>query len=81
MLLQGSQNFCCITNYVILPHQGECKESTQDLVERFWTFLTGLDINIVAEFMKDNLAGTVVVFSLVIWIPASCFINRLVSLL
>ena len=33
----------------------------------------------MAKFMKDNLAGTVVVFSLLIWIPASCYINRLVS--
>ena len=33
----------------------------------------------MAKFMKDNLAGTVVVFSLLIWIPASFFINRLVS--
>ena len=48
-------------------------------MERFWTFLTTLDSNIVAKFMKDNLAGTVVVFSLLIWIPASCYINRLVS--
>jgi len=29
--------------------------------------------------MKDNLAGTVVVFSLLIWIPASCYVNRIVS--
>ncbi|XP_068705406.1 ADAM 17-like protease [Montipora foliosa] len=57
--------------------EGECKKTTQDLVERFWTFLTTLDSNIVAKFMKDNLAGTVVVFSLLFWIPASCYINRL----
>lgn len=56
---------------------GRCQKNTQDLVERFWTFLTTLDSNIVAKFMKDNLAGTVVVFSLLIWIPASCYINRL----
>lgn len=48
-------------------------------MERFWSFLTSLDSDIVAQFMKDNLAGTVVVFSLLIWIPASCYINRIVS--
>ncbi|KAL9961542.1 hypothetical protein ACROYT_G030500 [Oculina patagonica] len=57
--------------------QGKCEKTTQDLVERFWTFLTSLDSNIVAQFMKDNLAGTVVVFSLLIWIPASCYVNRI----
>ena len=61
------------------PRQGECKKTSQDLVERFWDFLTTLDSNIVAQFMKDNLAGTVVVFSLLIWIPVSCYVNRLVS--
>lgn len=54
----------------------ECKKLTQDLVERFWTFLKTLDSDKVAKFMKDNLAGTVVVFSLLIWIPGSCYINR-----
>lgn len=65
----GEQQGICV--------QGECKKTTQDLVERFWTFLTTLDSNKIAQFMKDNLAGTVVVFSLLIWIPASCYINRL----
>ncbi|XP_015780892.1 PREDICTED: ADAM 17-like protease [Acropora digitifera] len=54
----------------------ECKKLTQDLVKRFWTFLTTLDSDKVAKFMKDNLAGTVVVFSLLIWIPGSCYINH-----
>ena len=48
-------------------------------MERFWSFLTTLDSNTVAQFMKDNLAGTVVVFSLLIWIPASCYVNRIVG--
>lgn len=60
-------------------HKGKCEKITQDLVERFWSFLTTLDSNTVAQFMKDNLAGTVVVFSLLIWIPASCYVNRIVS--
>lgn len=57
--------------------KGKCTKTSQDLVERFWNFLTTLDSNIVAQFMKDNLAGTVMVLSLFIWIPASCYINRL----
>ena len=64
---------------ILFFHQGKCEKITQDLVERFWTFLTTLDSNTVAQFMKDNLAGTVVVFSLLIWIPASCYVNRIVS--
>ena len=48
-------------------------------MERFWTFLTTLDSDKFAKFMKDNLAGTVLFFSLVIWIPASCYISHQVS--
>ncbi|XP_058953790.2 ADAM 17-like protease [Pocillopora verrucosa] len=57
--------------------KGKCEKLSQDLVERFWTFITTLDSNTVAQFMKDNLAGTVVVFSLLIWVPASCYVNRI----
>ena len=72
--------FCCTMFEILLSfHKGKCEKITQDLVERFWTFLTTLDSNTVAQFMKDNLAGTVVVFSLLIWIPASCYVNRIVS--
>ena len=72
-------NCCTMFEILLLFHKGKCEKITQDLVERFWTFLTTLDSNIVAQFMKDNLAGTVVVFSLLIWIPASCYVNRIVS--
>ena len=84
----SSQRVCAI--HVILTgdihsilfvcfYQGKCEKLSQDLVERFWTFITTLDSNTVARFMKDNLAGTVVVFSLLIWVPASCYVNRIVS--
>ena len=84
----SSQRVCAI--HVILTgdihsilfvcfYQGKCEKLSQDLVERFWTFITTLDSNTVAQFMKDNLAGTVVVFSLLIWVPASCYVNRIVS--
>lgn len=56
---------------------GNCEKKIQDFVERFWTFITTLDSNTVAQFMKDNLAGTVVVLSLLIWVPASCYVNRI----
>lgn len=72
-------NCCTMFEILLFFHKGKCEKITQDLVERFWTFLTTLDSNIVAQFMKDNLAGTVVVFSLLIWIPASCYVNRIVS--
>ena len=68
-----------LCNTLFFSPQGECTKTSQDLVERFWNFLTTLDSNIVAQFMKDNLAGTVMVLSLFIWIPASCYINHLVS--
>ncbi|XP_028518433.1 disintegrin and metalloproteinase domain-containing protein 17 [Exaiptasia diaphana] len=57
--------------------KGKCEQITQDAVEKFWTFLTNLDANAFVEFMRANIVGTIMFFSLCIWIPVSCIIHRI----
>ena len=32
------------------------------------------------QFMKSNIVGTVIIFSLLVWIPASCTVSYIVSI-
>ena len=47
----------------------------QDVVERIWDFIDDFNINSVLKFLKDNIVGTVVVVSLIFWVPISCLIS------
>ena len=47
----------------------------QEVVERIWDFIDDFNINSVLKFLKDNVVGTVVVVSLIFWIPVSCLIS------
>nr|XP_042896996.1 ADAM 17-like protease [Parasteatoda tepidariorum] len=62
----------CIHGYC---EMGECKKTVQDIVERFWDIIEDININTVMKFLNDNIVGTVVIVSLVVWIPASCLIS------
>ena len=44
----------------------------QDVVERFWDIIEDININTVLMFLRDNIVGTVIIISMLIWIPASC---------
>ena len=52
--------------------QGKCQKTVQDVVERFWNIIEDIDINTVLILIKDNIVGTVIIISVIIWIPASC---------
>nr|UST29447.1 ADAM 17-like protease [Haliclona caerulea] len=56
---------------------GKCEKSSQDAIERFWSLLTNLDVNTFVEFMRANIVGTIMFFSLCIWIPVSCIVHRI----
>nr|AMO02512.1 ADAM 17-like protein [Tityus serrulatus] len=62
----------CIHGYC---EKGHCKKTVQDIVERFWDLIEDININSVLKFLNDNIVGTVVVISVIIWIPASCLIS------
>ena len=56
---------------------GQCKRSKPSHIRRFFSFIEKLDSSALLEFMKSNIVGTVIILSLVIWIPASWTISCL----
>ncbi|XP_060790093.1 disintegrin and metalloproteinase domain-containing protein 17a isoform X2 [Neoarius graeffei] len=55
--------------------RGKCMKQVQDVVERLWDFIDKLDINTFGKFLADNIVGSVVVFSLLFWIPLSILVH------
>ena len=60
---------------IINLFQGQCERTMQDVVERIWDFIDDFNINSVLKFLKDNIVGTVVIVSLIFWVPISCLIS------
>ncbi|RUS81465.1 hypothetical protein EGW08_010763 [Elysia chlorotica] len=54
---------------------GKCKEGRGSPIQRLFTFIETLDSSTLVAFMKSNIVGTVIVFSLIIWIPLSWTIS------
>uniref|UniRef100_A0A8C1A8E1 ADAM metallopeptidase domain 17a n=1 Tax=Cyprinus carpio carpio TaxID=630221 RepID=A0A8C1A8E1_CYPCA len=60
---------------------GICMKHVQDVIERLWDFIDKLDINTFGKFLADNIVGSVVVFSLLFWIPLSILVHCVVRLI
>ncbi|XP_018575504.1 ADAM 17-like protease isoform X2 [Anoplophora glabripennis] len=56
-------------------NNGHCEKTIQDVVERFWDIIEDININKVLLFLRDNIVGTVVLVTALLWIPASCAIS------
>ncbi|CAH2001173.1 unnamed protein product [Acanthoscelides obtectus] len=56
-------------------NNGHCEKTVQDVVERFWDIIEDININKVLLFLRDNIVGTVVLVTALLWIPASCVIG------
>uniref|UniRef100_A0A8D1Q370 Disintegrin and metalloproteinase domain-containing protein 17 n=1 Tax=Sus scrofa TaxID=9823 RepID=A0A8D1Q370_PIG len=54
---------------------GKCEKRVQDVIERFWEFIDKLSINTFGKFLADNIVGSVLVFSLMLWIPVSILVH------
>ncbi|KAL1258236.1 hypothetical protein QQF64_011480 [Cirrhinus molitorella] len=54
---------------------GKCMKHVQDVIERLWDFIDKLNINTFGKFLADNIVGSVVVFSLLFWIPLSILVH------
>ncbi|KAL2098798.1 hypothetical protein ACEWY4_005278 [Coilia grayii] len=54
---------------------GKCMKQVQDVIERLWDFIDKLDVNTFGKFLADNIVGSVVVFSLLFWIPLSILVH------
>jgi disintegrin and metalloproteinase domain-containing protein 17 len=52
-----------------------CEKTVQDVVERFWDIIEDININKVLVFLRDNIVGTVILVTAIIWIPASCVVS------
>ncbi|KAK3775688.1 hypothetical protein RRG08_050525 [Elysia crispata] len=62
----------CIFGYC---EAGQCKEGKGSTIQRLFTFIETLDSSTLVAFMKSNIVGTVIVFSLIVWIPMSWVIS------
>nr|XP_044993780.1 disintegrin and metalloproteinase domain-containing protein 17 isoform X2 [Jaculus jaculus] len=62
-----TEGFCDMT--------GKCEKRVQDVIERFWDFIDKLSINTFGKFLADNIVGSVLVFSLIFWIPFSILVH------
>ncbi|XP_008593023.1 PREDICTED: disintegrin and metalloproteinase domain-containing protein 17 [Galeopterus variegatus] len=54
---------------------GKCEKRVQDVIERLWDFIDQLSINTFGKFLADNIVGSVLVFSLIFWIPFSILVH------
>nr|XP_033792600.1 disintegrin and metalloproteinase domain-containing protein 17 isoform X1 [Geotrypetes seraphini] len=54
---------------------GKCEKQVQDVIERIWDFIDKLSINTFGKFLADNIVGSVIVFSLLFWIPLSILVH------
>lgn len=54
---------------------GKCMKQVQDVIERLWDFIDKLDINSFGLFLADNIVGSVLVFSLLCWVPLSVLVH------
>ena len=53
----------------------KCKQKVKDYVTRFWRVIQTVTVSSFAEFMKRNIVGTIIIISLLVWIPSSCCIH------
>jgi len=56
-------------------NEGVCEKTVQDVVERFWDIIEEININKLLLFLRDNVVGTVILVTALVWIPSSCLIN------
>ncbi|CAG5128769.1 unnamed protein product, partial [Candidula unifasciata] len=54
---------------------GKCQKASANMIQRLFDFIEHLDSSTFVAFMKSNIVGTIIVFSLVVWIPLSWTIS------
>ena len=55
--------------------QGKCEKSQQNVEDEFTSLLKDFTFSKFARFLEQNIVGTILFFSLLVWIPASCIVN------
>lgn len=64
--------------------QGQCdakgicvKQEMHNTIQRLWKIIENINANSLVMFMRANIVGTVIILSLIIWIPVSCLVSHL----
>jgi len=63
----------CLQGYC--DAKGKCNKSIQYNSVRPWDIIENLTANKLVQFMRSNIVGTVIVLSLILWIPICCIIS------
>eukprot|EP00058_Branchiostoma_floridae_P003592 XP_002589080.1 hypothetical protein BRAFLDRAFT_213750 [Branchiostoma floridae] len=66
----------CIQGYCNM--EGKCEKQAQDLVNRFWDIIQWISPDKIAETMAANIVGTVLILSLMFWVPCGCLVHVVV---
>ncbi|XP_059145714.1 ADAM 17-like protease [Physella acuta] len=53
---------------------GECKSHVTSTVKRFYSYLTSIPTDKLDRFIKSNLVMAIILITLMLWIPFSCFV-------
>ncbi|GAB1607561.1 ADAM 17-like protease [Argonauta hians] len=56
--------------------QGVCKKVVRNTIQRLFDIFEKMIISDFGEFMKANIVTTVIIFSMFLWIPFSCYISH-----
>lgn len=71
-VLKLGDNSMCAIGYC---SKGVCVKHTQDVITRVLDLISEIAPDKIGKLLADNIVGGVLVFSLIFWIPFSCFIN------
>ncbi|XP_065063396.1 ADAM 17-like protease [Rhopilema esculentum] len=55
--------------------KGSCKKTQKNVLDYFSNLLEDFTASKFARFMQENIVGTIMVFSLLVWVPASCIVH------
>ncbi|OWF44607.1 ADAM 17-like protease [Mizuhopecten yessoensis] len=59
----------CYRGYCV---NGVCEKQIADVIQRLFRLIENITADELVAFMRSNIVGTIIVFSLMLWIPASC---------
>ncbi|XP_064598106.1 ADAM 17-like protease [Liolophura sinensis] len=62
----------CVQGFCL---DGVCKKTNEDFIFRVWDIIDKITVDSFVQFMRSNVVGTVLILSLIIWIPGSCIIS------
>ncbi|XP_078664840.1 ADAM 17-like protease isoform X3 [Branchiostoma floridae x Branchiostoma belcheri] len=59
----------------VCTDDGTCEKKAQDVVKRFWDIIQWISPDKIAETMAANIVGTVLILSLMFWVPCGCLVH------